>query len=57
MSHMQRTQTLWLHTLNTRKNWVTHVNWMNSKKSEAVILKCSAKKMFLKILQNSHENT
>ena len=53
MSRMQR-------TLTTRKNWICdyyHINWMNSKKSEAVVRRCSVKKVFLKISQNSQKNT
>ena len=37
------------HTLSTRKNWVTHINWMNSKKSEALVWRCSVKKCSLKL--------
>ena len=53
MSRMQR-------TLITRKNWICdyyHLNWMNSKKSEAGVRRCSVKKVFLKISQNSQKNT
>ena len=31
---MQFTQTLWLHALSTRKNWIAHINWMNGNKYE-----------------------
>ena len=40
-----------------KKNWVAHINWLNGKKSEAVIRKCSVKMSFLKLLQNAQENT
>ena len=46
-------------TLITRKNWICdyyHINWMNSKKSEAVVWMYSVKKVFLKISQNSQKN-
>ena len=36
-------------TLSTRKNWFAHINWMNGKKSEAVVRRCSVKNVFLKI--------
>ena len=52
-SRMQR-------TLITRKNCVCdyyHIKWMNSKKPEAVVRRCSVKKVFLKISQNSQKNT
>ena len=49
-SHMQR-------TLSTRKNWFAHINWMIGKKLEVVVRRCSVKNVFLKILQNSQENT
>ena len=38
-------------TLITRKNWVCdyyHSNWMSSKKSDAVVRRCSLKKSVLK---------
>ena len=41
----------------SRKNWFTHIDWMNGKKSEAAIRRCFVKKVFLKISQNSQENT
>ena len=47
-------------TLITRKNWICEyydINWMNSKKSEAVVRRFSVKKVFLKISQNSQKNT
>ena len=31
-SYIQYTQTQWLYDLRTRKNWVTHFNWINGKK-------------------------
>ena len=34
---MQCTQTLWLHALSTRKNWVIHINEMRSKKIENTV--------------------
>ena len=43
--------------LRARKNWFAYMNWMNGKKSEAVVRRCSVKKVFLKISQNSQENT
>ena len=46
---------LWLHALSTRENWVAHINWMNGEKLEAAVRRCSVKKMFLKISQNSQE--
>ena len=55
-SRMQCTQTLWIHVMSSRKNWVAHMNWMNGKKSEAFIRRCSEKKVFLKTSQNSQEN-
>ena len=36
------------HTLIIRKNWVDHINWMNRKKSEGVVRRCSIKKSVLK---------
>ena len=47
---MQHTQMLWVHALSARKNWVAHINWMNGKKSEAVVWRCSPRKKSLKIL-------
>ena len=44
-------------TLSTRKNWFALINWMDGKKSEAVVRRCSVKHVFLKISQNSQENT
>ena len=44
-------------TLSTRKNWFAHINWMDGKKSEAVVRRCSVKSVFLKLSQNSQENT
>ena len=41
----------------SRKNWFAHINWMNGKKSEAAVRRCPVKKVFLKISQNSQENT
>ena len=35
-------------TLITKKNWVNHINWMNRKKSETVVRRCSIKKSVLK---------
>ena len=32
----------------SRKNWFTHIDWMNGKKSEAAIRRCFVKKVFLK---------
>ena len=46
---------LWLHVLSTRTNWVAHINWMNGKKSAAVVRRCSVKKVLLKISQDSQE--
>ena len=43
--------------LRARKNWFAYMNWMNGKKSEAIVRRCSVKKVFLKISQNSQENT
>ena len=48
-SRMQRTQTLSLHALSTRKNWVGYIDWMNGKKSKALVRRCYVKKMLLKI--------
>ena len=33
---MQYTQTLWLHALSTRKNWIAHINCMNGNKYEYI---------------------
>ena len=44
-------------TLSTRKSWFAQINWVNVKKSEAVVRRCSVKKAFLKISQNSQQNT
>ena len=35
---------------------VSLIYWINGKKSEAVVRRCSANVVFLKILQNSREN-
>ena len=43
-------------TLSTRKSWFAQINWVNVKKSEAVVRRCSVKKAFLKISQNSQQN-
>ena len=54
---MQCTQTLWTLALSPRKNWVAYINWMNGKKLEVVVRRCSVNKAFLKSSQNSQENT
>ena len=43
-------------TLSTRKNWFARIKWMNGKKSEAIIRRCSAKNVFLRISKN-HRKT
>ena len=42
-------ESLWLHALSTKKNWGGPLNWINGRKSEAVVRRCFENKVFLKI--------
>ena len=50
---LNRKTSLMQPTLSTRKNWFAHIKWMNGKKSEAVVPRCSVKNVFSKISQSS----